>query len=160
MTRWFKVRWGWTATVLTAWAGCLALLWLTGLVLSLLPASELLDMTPLAQAGRHVCVVLHGGLIWVLCLLTGRGLWPHLDAMWHRRGDRRRWWWGLISLAVLAVLALSGLVLLYGEQAWHDVSSDLHVGVGLLTPLVLLTHVRFRRSAQSNVRASNSFRSR
>ena len=91
------------------------LLWSTGVVMFLLPASELIDMSPTQAAWRHAAGVAHGVSTWLFCMLCGRGVWPHVRVMWHKHSDRTQWALGLLNLTVFSTIALTGLALLYGS---------------------------------------------
>jgi hypothetical protein len=141
MMAWLKGGQGWIRTVLTAWVIVLLLLWVSGVVLRQWPAQALLEMSEWEQTLRRTAQVLHGVCTWVICLLSGRGLWPHLSLMWKGRARQQPWWWGCASLLLLLVLSVSGLMLLYGAEPLLALMSDLHFWIGLLLPLVLTLHV-------------------
>ena len=116
------------------------LLWGTGVVMFLLPASELIDMSPTQAAWRHAAGVVHGVSTWLFCMLCGRGVWPHVRVMWHKHSDRTQWALGLLNLTVLSTIALTGLALLYGSPDMHDSASPLHFWMGAICALVFLGH--------------------
>jgi hypothetical protein len=115
-------------------------LWGTGVVMFLLPASELIDMSPTQAAWRHAAGVVHGVSTWLFCMLCGRGVWPHVRVMWHKHSDRTQWALGLLNLTVLSTIALTGLALLYGSPDMHDSASPLHFWMGAICALVFLGH--------------------
>jgi hypothetical protein len=141
MMAWLKGGQGWTRAVLTAWMIGLLLLWLSGVVLRQWPSEALLEMSEWAQVLRRAAQVLHGVCAWAICLLSGRGLWPHLSLMWKGRARQHPWWWGCASLLLMLVLSVSGLMLLYGTESLLALMSALHFWIGLLLPLVLTLHV-------------------
>jgi hypothetical protein len=131
---------GWERSTFWLMAAVCLVLWVTGCVMYVLPASEVMDMTPIQVSLRHVSGVAHGVATWLFCVVCGRGLWPHVRVMWHRRVEPRKWWLGLVNFIVLAVIALGGLVLLYGSPDMHEGVSPLHFWLGALCPLVFLAH--------------------
>jgi len=116
------------------------LLWGTGVVMFLLPATELIDMSPTQAAWRHAAGVVHGVSTWLFCMLCGRGVWPHVRVMWHKHSDRTQWALGLLNLVVFSTIALTGLALLYGSPDMHDSASPLHFWMGAICALVFLGH--------------------
>lgn len=154
MNEWFQGRWGWTRTTALAWAMCFLLMWVTGVVLYLLPSQELLEMSSTEQSIRRGAVVLHGVLTWLLCVLSGRAVWAHVPCIWHRRSHARAWWWGVLSLLVLGVLVVTGLVLLYGTESVHQASSVTHYWTGMMALVVLLAHVCRASRRKSGIKAS------
>ena len=131
---------GWGRTTFLSMAAICLLLWVTGLVMFVLPVSELMDMTPAQASWRHSAGVLHGVSTWLFCVMCGRGLWPHVRVMWHKNGEQIKWALGLINLTVLLVMALGGLVLLYGSPEMHDWMSPFHFWMGAVCPLIFLAH--------------------
>jgi divalent metal cation (Fe/Co/Zn/Cd) transporter len=130
--------WG-RATFLLMAAVCL-LLFVTGVVMFVLPVSELLEMTPAQASWRHAAGVMHGVSTWLFCIMCGRGVWPHVRVMWHKPSEAMKWALGLMNLVLLAVIALGGLALLYGSPDLHDWASPLHFWMGAVCPLVFLAH--------------------
>ena len=131
---------GWGRTTFLLMAGvCLSLL-ITGLVMFFLPTSDLMDMPPAVAALRHDAGVVHGVSTWFFCLMCGRGVWPHVRAMWHKQGEPIKWALGLSNLSLFAALVLTGLFLLYGSPDLHDDASPLHFWIGALCPLFFLAH--------------------
>jgi hypothetical protein len=133
-------RAGWAGGVLSWLSLALLVLWGTGVLMYLLPASELMDMSESQAALRRTSGIVHGVTTWLVCGLCGRGVWPHVQLMWSHRVDRRQWSWGVVNLTVLLVLLASGLVLLYGHADVHELTSTSHVWVGLLAPLPYVVH--------------------
>ncbi len=131
---------GWGRTTFFMMAGVCLSLWCTGVVMFWLPVTALMDMTPAQAAWRHGAGVVHGVLTWLFCVMCGRGLWPHVRVMWHKRIDKDKWVLGLLNLALLLVLTLSGLLLLYGNPDMHEGASPLHFWVGAACPVLFLAH--------------------
>jgi hypothetical protein len=131
---------GWGRTTFLLMAVVCLLLFVTGLVMFVLPASELIDMPPTQASLRHSAGVVHGVLTWAFCVMCGRGVWPHVRVMWHKQGEPIKWALGLANLCVLAAIALTGLFLLYGSPELHEDASPLHFWMGALCPLIFLAH--------------------
>lgn len=134
MSGWSRATWRWmVATVVLMWA--------SGVLLYLWPAESVMDMTDWQVRLRHASVVSHGVLTWLLCVLCGRGLWPHVRVVWQRREQRAHWIWGLISFVCLSFVTGAGVLLLYGSSSLHETVSGLHWWVGVALPLLMLAHV-------------------
>lgn len=131
---------GWGRATFWMMAAVSLLLWGTGVVMFLLPASELIDMSPTQAVWRHAAGVVHGVSTWLFCMLCGRGVWPHVRVMWHKHSDRTQWALGLLNLTVFSTIALTGLALLYGSPDMHDSASPLHFWMGAICALVFLGH--------------------
>ncbi len=131
---------GWGRATFLVMATVCLLLWVTGVVMFVLPVSELMDMTPAQAMVRHASGVVHGVATWLFCVMCGRGLWPHVRVMWHKHGEQIKWALGLINLTVLLVIALGGLTLLYGSPEMHDWMSPIHFWMGAACPLIFLAH--------------------
>lgn len=135
-----RPRVGWAGVAFAGLSLAMLVLWGTGMVMYLLPVSELMEMSDMQIVIRRSTGVMHGVVTWVVCVLCGRGVWPHVQLMFQHRGDRRQWTWGLVNLAVLTILLVSGLVLLYGSADWHEGTSLGHFWVGALAPLAYVVH--------------------
>ena len=134
LSGWSRATWCWMRITL-------ALMWASGVLLWLWPVEAVLSLDALQQGARHSAVVLHGVLTWLLCVLCGRGVWPHLRVIWQRRDDWTHWMWGWLSFVVLCLMAGAGLLLLYGPADTHDVLADIHAWLGIFWPALLLGHV-------------------
>lgn len=123
-------------------------LWLSGLLMHLLPATELADMTAAQALLRRISTMAHGVLSWLFCVMCGRGVWPHVRMMWHRQAQTPQWLQGLSALALLLFLGLGGLLLLYASPDVHELLAPWHFWAGAAVPLVLLAHTlgRFVRN--------------
>jgi hypothetical protein len=131
---------GWGRTTFFLMAGvCLTLL-ITGVVMFMLPASDMFEMTPAQASWRHATGVVHGVSSWLFCILCGRGVWPHVRVMWHKQGTPVKWWLGMSNLMVLVAISLTGLMLLYGSPDIHDWVSPIHFGLGAFCPLIFVAH--------------------
>ena len=131
---------GWGRTTFWMMAVISLLLWVTGVVMFLLPASDMMDMSPTQTAWRHTAGVVHGVSTWLFCVLCGRGVWPHVRVMWHKQTDMTQWALGLLNLTVFSAIALTGLALLYGSPDMHDGASPLHFWIGAICALIFLAH--------------------
>jgi hypothetical protein len=134
MSGWSRATWRWMVPTML-------LMWGSGLLLWVWPAETVMTLSDLLQRLRHSAVVLHGVLTWWLCVLCGRGVWPHLRVIWQRRDALANWAWGLVSFVALCVVAAAGLLLLYGPASLHDGASELHGWLGVVLPALLLAHV-------------------
>ena len=131
---------GWGRTTFLLMAAVSLLLFMTGVVMFVLPVSELFEMPPAQTSWRHAAGVVHGISTWLFCIMCGRGVWPHVRVMWHKQNETMKWALGLINLVLLVVIALGGLALLYGSPDLHDWVSPLHFWMGAVCPLVFLAH--------------------
>jgi len=127
---------GWGRTTFWLMAAVCLLLFVTGMVMFVLPASELMEMSPAQASLRHSVGVVHGVFTWLFCILCGRGVWPHVRVMWHKQGESVKWVLGLMNVCMFVALGLTGLSLLYGSPDLHDVASPWHVWIGALCPFV------------------------
>ena len=131
---------GWGRATFWIMAAVSLLLWSTGVVMFLLPASDLIDMSPTQTTWRHAAGVVHGISTWLFCVLCGRGVWPHVRVMLHKHSDMTQWALGILNLTVFSTIALTGLALLYGSPDMHDGASPLHFWLGAISALVFLAH--------------------
>jgi divalent metal cation (Fe/Co/Zn/Cd) transporter len=131
---------GWGRTTFLLMAAVSLLLFMTGVVMFVLPVSELFEMPPAQTSWRHAAGVVHGISTWLFCIMCGRGVWPHVRVMWHKQNETMKWALGLMNLVLLVVIALGGLALLYGSPDLHDWVSPLHFWMGAVCPLVFLAH--------------------
>jgi len=131
---------GWGGAIYACLSGCLVILWLTGCLLFLWPTAELMELSEWQVACSRSAVVVHGVLAWGLCLLLGRGVWPHVQLMFRSRVNRHQWGWGMVNLGVLLALLLSAMALQYGPLTWHEWMSRGHVWLGVLVPVPYVIH--------------------
>ena len=157
-----RPRAGWTSRAIIWLAVAIAILWATGLLLHNGEAGAEGAMADLSEAQmrwRHSASVLHGVFAWVLCVVAGRWVWPHIALIWARRP--RHWVWiaGLLVAACGGLAALTGLGLLYGAADWRGQLSALHWASGLIWPALCIAHgwrwsarrARRQQPAESNV---------
>lgn len=140
-------RWraGWSRRGIGALALLLLGLWLSGMALWAWGGEWSPDTPPWQDQAHRAAQVLHGLLVWALCALAGRWLWPHALQMWGRKGARVAWWLGLVTAAVGGWVALAGFGLLYGPADWREAMVALHWWSGLLWPLLALAHGLYHR---------------
>lgn len=80
----------------------------------------------------------HGAAMMAFLVALGALLPTHIVPAWRRRTNR---WSGLVMLAVVAVLTLSGYGLYYaGDEQLRRSISAIHWGVGLCAAVALLAH--------------------
>lgn len=144
---------GWGRTTFLLMAVVCLLLFVTGVVMYVLPASELVEMTATQASLRHSTGVVHGVTTWLFCIMCGRGVWPHVRVMWHKQGEPAQWTLGLVNLSVFITIALTGLLLLYGSPDLHDGASPLHFWFGVFSSLIFLAHT-WRRFVPSKFEQS------
>lgn len=82
-------------------------------------------------------IKLHGLLAQLTILLSGMLLSTHVRAGWARRRNRAS---GVLTLAVLGSLMLTGLGLYYANMALREWMHHLHVWIGLAAILLVPLH--------------------
>jgi hypothetical protein len=133
-------RGGWTGVTFVGLSLVLGLLWVTGFVMLGWSSIDMLEISDSEALLRRSATVAHGVMAWVFCVLCGRGVWPHVQAMSHRHMNRWQSGWGWVNLSVVVLLAVSGLLLLYGSAAVHEFISPGHFWVGALAPMSYVLH--------------------
>ncbi len=96
---------------------------------------------------EHRLLVTHGAAS-ALSLTVIGGLLPlHIRLAWR---TRRNLWSGVVTLAVMGMLALSGLLLYYGNEEGRYIVRWLHISIGVLGIIAVPLHVWVgkRRAAQ------------
>lgn len=132
---------GWNAHAIAWTAGGVVLLWITGIVLYVWPAEVTFQLAAWQVALRRAALVVHGGSVWVLCLLAGRWVWPHIAQVWsYRRGST--WVLGIAGATLLLAVALTGFLLLYGPEPAHAAASAVHWWTALALPALFALHGR------------------
>lgn len=132
---------GWNRRAVAWTAGGVLLLWVTGVALYLWPAELTFELAAWQVALRRAALVVHGGTVWLLCLLAGRWVWPHIALVWpSRRGAT--WMLGMASASLLLTVALTGVLLLYGPEPAHAAASAVHWWIALTLPALLALHGR------------------
>ena len=102
------------------------------------------------EAGASL-LMLHGGAAMLMLLLLGALMPHHIRVAWRRRHNRTT---GMIILGANAVLIATAFGLYYwGAETLRRWTSDLHIGVGLGLPVLLVLHVlRGKRSRSQTAR--------
>lgn len=133
-------RAGWNGRAVLWIALTIAILWLSGLWLHHDDALGLAELTPAQMQSQHAASVVHGVFAWVSCVVAGRWVWPHVALIFACR--KKRWIWiaGLLVAAAGAIVALTGLGLLYGAADWREKLSATHWALGLGWPLLFVLH--------------------
>lgn len=89
--------------------------------------------------GEPVLMKIHGAAAMAALIVIGGLLAFHVPAGWAERRSRRS---GSAMLFVCAVLILTGYLLYYaGNETARDVSSYVHLTLGLALPIVLGFHL-------------------
>lgn len=135
-------------------------LWGSGLGLVLWPAAGIPDMSEAGRAARHAVLALHSGLAWLLCILVGMAVWPHVARSLAQVTRGWQWHLGLLLLGLLAALGLSGFMLLYGPATTQQATLSLHWLAGLVWPLPMCVHLwnGLQKSRQGRAQAIASVR--
>jgi hypothetical protein len=141
----------WSRVSFWGMSAVLAILWLSGLVMQLMSSVDMSDISVMEEGFRRATWITHGVASWLFCVMCGRGVWPHVRWMWHRHSCRRRWRWlmGLLNLGWLLLLAVGGLLLLYGSTGMHELIVSWHFWLGALGPLIFLPHTWNRLRSQA-----------
>ncbi len=135
-----RPRAGWRFGTAGGFAFLIVALWITGWLLHHEDADAIVELTPTQMQWRHGAHVVHGVCAWLLFVLAGRWVWPHIALMFGHRSRRWAWIAGLLVAAVGAVTASTALGLLYGAASWRDPLSALHWAAGLVWPALFVAH--------------------
>ena len=129
-----------------AWLAILLMtLWLTGVGMHVWTDAEgVLEIPEWQQGARHAATVAHGVLAWLVCLAAGRWIWPHVGLVWHRRHHANAWWLGMLLMLCGTLVAVGGLLLLYGSPKTHEIAEKIHWWLGLTLPLIVAVHAGWR----------------
>jgi hypothetical protein len=131
----------------TAIVGVTGLLWFV--------LHDMIDDEPGELA--HVLLILHGVSSYVILVVIGSLLPRHVRSGWVRR---RNLMTGVTVTAVMAVLAVTGLGLYYGNEDLHAPARWLHVAFGLgcfaLFPAHAFLAARLRRSSESTTASQSA----
>ena len=105
------------------------------------------------SVAEHRLLVVHG-VVAALSLIVLGGLLPlHIRLAWR---TRRNVLTGIIALAVMGMLGLSGLLLYYGDEDWRDIVRWLHIGIGALGIIAVPLHVWLGRRRVVHHNASDA----
>lgn len=129
----------WTATAVVALSG---VAWFV--------LHDLIDAEP--GETERLLLMLHGISAYAVLIAIGSLLPLHVRSGWHRRRKR---WTGGSTLAMLVLLAMTGLVLYYGGEATREPARWIHIAIGIaciaLFPVHALLAATVRRSADSAI---------
>lgn len=132
---------GWPRSGIVLSAALVLALWLTGLLLQAWPGEQAALLPPWQAQVRHSALVVHGIGAWVFCLFAGRWIWPHAMLVWRRAVDAT-WVLGLAAAGLVLLVAVTGLLLLYGPGDAREVSIAAHWWTALGWPVLLALHAR------------------
>lgn len=127
----------WTATAMVALSG---VAWFV--------LHDLIDTEP--GEPERLLLMLHGISAYAVLIAIGSLLPLHVRSGWYRRRKR---WTGGTTLAILVLLAMTGLVLYYGGEATREPARWIHIAIGIACIALFPVHALFaatvRRSADS-----------
>ena len=87
----------------------------------------------------------HGFAAVGFVLLLGTLLTTHIRRSWHARKNRSN---GAFFLGAVSLLSISGYALYYvGDETLRNAASQLHLWLGLSSPILLFWHIRSGRRA-------------
>lgn len=111
---------------------------------------DLIDAEP--GETERLLLMLHGISAYAVLIAIGSLLPLHVRSGWHRRRKR---WTGGSTLAVLMLLAMTGLVLYYGGETTREPARWIHIVIGMaciaLFPIHSLFATAVRRSADGAI---------
>ena len=94
---------------------------------------------------KPLLLKIHGFSAMAFVLLLGTLLPGHVRRAWHARKNRNN---GAFFLSVVGLLTLSGYALYYlGDETWRNATTQFHLWLGLVAPVLLLWHIRAGRKA-------------
>jgi cation transport ATPase len=100
------------------------------------------------QASAPYLLMLHGGAAMAMLLTLGALIPLHVQRAWRAKANRTT---GSIMLVLNAALILTAFGLYYlGSETLRPVTSGLHIGFGLLFPLLFLAHLLVGRARSRN----------
>jgi hypothetical protein len=86
-------------------------------------------------------IAVHGFSAMLFVLLLGTLLVGHVRRAWHARKNRKN---GVFFLTAVCLLTLSGYALYYlGDENWRSATSNIHLWLGVVMPMLLLLHIWF-----------------
>jgi hypothetical protein len=114
-------------------------LYAVGGIVALSGVAWLVAREPAQRAFALLCLEIHGATAAALLVLIGAVAALHAPAGWRERKNRGS---GALVVAVLAMLAITGVLLYYlGDERMRGVVSIAHWAVGLAAPAALTAHV-------------------
>ncbi|WP_456852650.1 cytochrome b/b6 domain-containing protein [Bradyrhizobium sp. USDA 4501] len=106
---------------------------------------------------ERLLLMLHGISAYAVLVAIGSLLPLHVRSGWHRRRKR---WTGGTTLAMLVLLAMTGLVLYYGAESTREPARWIHIAVGLacmaLFPVHAMLAATVRRTADNAMSSQDS----
>jgi hypothetical protein len=128
----------------------LALLFLSGVAWAYL--NYLWSTGDFETSGKVWAMKIHGAAAMAVLVLVGMLLTVHVRFAWRARRNRAN---GAIFLSAFAVLTITGYGLYYaGNEALRAWASWIHLGVGLVLPILLLVHILLGRRTRLAVQPS------
>lgn len=95
---------------------------------------------------------IHGAAAMAVLVLVGMLLSVHVRFAWRARRNRAN---GAVFLSAFAVLTITGYGLYYaGSEALRAWTSWIHLGVGLVLPILLLVHILLGKMTRPAVQPS------
>jgi uncharacterized membrane protein len=95
------------------------------------------DASSAARAAAAWSLRVHGIVAYAMLVVAGSVLTVHVRLGWNRHRNR---WSGSLLVALLLLLAGTGLWLYYGPEAGRNVVSVCHWSIGMALPVWLLLH--------------------
>ncbi|MBI1869574.1 MAG: hypothetical protein HYS07_00095 [Chlamydiae bacterium] len=123
----------------------MSLLFLTGLVawIAYLGISPETETTGLLYLIRSTGLKIHGGMAMIVLIVLGALIPNHIVKSWKIKKNKPS---GTILVSVLVVLILTGYFLYYSDEVLRNISSMIHIALGLLFPVFLVGHILSSRT--------------
>lgn len=102
---------------------------------------------------QRLLLTLHGVSAYATLIVMGSLLPLHVRSGWHRRRKR---WTGGTTLAVLVLLAVTGLVLYYGSEETRETARWLHIGIGIVCMALFPVHAMLAGAVQRSTDSATS----
>jgi magnesium-transporting ATPase (P-type) len=103
-------------------------------------------------SGKVWAMKIHGAAAMAVLVLVGMLLSVHVRFAWHARRNREN---GAVFLSMFALLTITGYGLYYaGNEALRAWASWIHLGVGLILPILVLVHILLGRRTRPAVQRS------
>ncbi len=130
-----------------------AALFVTGIIWIAADQLKDSDRAELWQGIAANMLMIHGGIAMATLLLLG-GLFPiHIAPAWRGRINRGT---GALMVTVNAVMVVTAFGLYYlGSDALRPWISDLHIGVGIVTPALFVLHIWLGRRRRRTMLAGD-----
>ncbi len=88
---------------------------------------------------------MHGLFAAAALVIFGSLIGTHIHSAWQRK---RNLLTGVLILSMFSIMSLSGYALYYSPEEWHEVVKWTHIYSGILTMLILPTHISIGRLLQ------------